>query len=122
MITKILKSLRSFAAAFPEVPWMLGALFAWWILGLAMEPFTATYPAAFLHKAVITLFRVLLAVTITDAVVAICWPTVREWVRAGSWRTLFTSEELTPEQQLRLRIVTAVHLVIFGCVMVSLSL
>jgi len=115
--------LGRFLANWPEIPWLVAALIGWWLMGFLLAPFTATYGPEFLHKAFVTAVRLAIAITLTELAVAICFPSVRKWVRDGRFSMWFQAGSLVPEiDTQKVKLVTAVHLVIFAAVMVSLSL
>lgn len=111
-----------FSDDWPEIKWGLLGLVLWAVLGMILEPFSATYGLSFLHKAVITFARVCIAIALTELAVKIAFPTIRNWAMSGSYKQSFESSSMSPETKTRLILCTAIYGTIFAATMVSLSL
>ncbi|MDR1190503.1 MAG: hypothetical protein LBK60_02415 [Verrucomicrobiales bacterium] len=115
--------LKKWFRDYPEARVFVVALALWGLGGLALEPFTATYGLAFLHKFTVFLARLAVSIGATMALVRWLFPSVREFRRQW-FRTAFVDapENMTAWDKQRALATLAVYLVVWlGCIL-ALSL
>lgn len=116
-------TMKKFLTNFPELKWAFGALILWAAMGLLLEPFTATYGLSFLHKMTITLCRIALAISFSELVLRLAFPTIWGWQKQeGVFLEHWNAKTLTPEEKHRLTLCVTANIAIFVAVLIALSL
>jgi hypothetical protein len=72
-----------------EWRWAAIALGLWLVVGMVLEPVTATVSLDFVHKITAGIFRAAVAVWLTFLEVRLVFPTIHEWIGRGGFKDAF---------------------------------
>lgn len=105
-----------------EWRWALAALALWLVVGVALEPVTATVSLDFVHKITAGIFRAAVAVWLTFLEVRLVFPTLHAWRNAGKFAQAWNEPSDELNEDIRLVCAVAVHAALFIGNVIALSL
>lgn len=76
-----------------EWRWAAAALVLWLVVGLVLEPVTATVSLDFVHKITAGIFRAAVAVWLTFLEVRLAFPTIHAWRKAGGFARAWDNQD-----------------------------